>query len=229
MYFCTRFDYQQKAIQMEELITKLTNPFAGIRKDDKDGIRSICSEIAISLFNDYCIQCDDTECYFAEIEFYYYDEEYLNDKWNEVTYPRMGYRAGSIFYHLSGMDICFESNLEKRNGVLYGKGGGILIRSIVDEKNNLIVGPLTCVNVMLNNCKDRKMPQLKRLSTSRNITPMPTYRFLGKHDFENIGSGNRDGELKLAYYDKTTISPELWNKARSSYYSKRLDCPVKHE
>lgn len=184
---------------MKDLITKLTNPFAGIRKDDKDGIHNICSEIAKQLFNDYCIQCNGAEYYFAEIEFYYFDEEYLNDRWNEVTYPRMDYKAGLIYYHLSGMDICFESNLEKRKGVLYGKGGGILIRSIVDEKNNLIIGPLTCVNVMLNSCKDGKMPQLKRLSMSRNITPTSAYRFLGKHYFENIGSGNRDGELKLAY------------------------------
>ena len=104
------------------------------------------------------------------------------------------------------------------------------ITDILSTTINTSVAPTSKhTNVMLNNCKDRKMPQLKRLSTSRNITPMPTYRFLGKHDFENIGSGNRDGELKLAYYDKTTISPELWNKARSSYYSKRLDCPVKHE
>lgn len=214
---------------MNSFLKRLKDPFVGLDNNNVDGVQHKCAELAKELFNNYYIKCKDKKYYLAEIEIYYFKEGCLNDKWNEVTYPRMGYRAGSLFYHLSGMDICFESNLEKRNGVLYGKGGGILIRSIVDEKNNLIVGPLTCVNVMLNNCKDRKMPQLKRLSTSRNITPMPTYRFLGKHDFENIGSGNRDGELKLAYYDKTTISPELWNKARSSYYSKRLDCPVKHE
>ena len=214
---------------MNSFLKRLKDPFVGLDNNNVDDVQHKCAELAKELFNNYYIKCKDKKYYLAEIEIYYFKEGCLNDKWNEVTYPRMGYRAGSLFYHLSGMDICFESNLEKRNGVLYGKGGGILIRSIVDEKNNLIVGPLTCVNVMLNNCKDRKMPQLKRLSTSRNITPMPTYRFLGKHDFENIGSGNRDGELKLAYYDKTTISPELWNKARTSYYSKRLDCPVKHE
>lgn len=214
---------------MNSFLKRLKDPFVGLDNNNVDDVQHKCAELAKELFNNYYIKCKDKKYYLAEIEIYYFKDGCLNDKWNEVTYPRMGYRAGSLFYHLSGMDICFESNLEKRNGVLYGKGGGILIRSIVDEKNNLIVGPLTCVNVMLNNCKDRKMPQLKRLSTSRNIIPMPTYRFLGKHDFENIGSGNRDGELKLAYYDKTTISPELWNKARSSYYSKRLDCPVKHE
>ena len=214
---------------MNSFLKRLKDPFVGLDNNNVDDVQHKCAELAKELFNNYYIKCKDKKYYLAEIEIYYFKEGCLNDKWNEVTYPRMGYRAGSLFYHLSGMDICFESNLEKRNGVLYGKGGGILIRSIVDEKNNLIVGPLTCVNVMLNNCKDRKMPQLKRLSTSRNIIPMPTYRFLGKHDFENIGSGNRDGELKLAYYDKTTISPELWNKARTSYYSKRLDCPVKHE
>ena len=214
---------------MNSFLKRLKDPFVGLDNNNVDDVQHKCAELAKELFNNYYIKCKDKKYYLAEIEIYYFKEGCLNDKWNEVTYPRMGYRAGSLFYHLSGMDICFESNLEKRNGVLYGKGGGILIRSIVDEKNNLIVGPLTCVNVMLNSCKDREMPRLKRLSKSRNITPTSTYRFLGKHDFENIGSGNRDGKLKLAYYDETTISPELWNKARSSYYSKRLDCQVKYE
>ena len=214
---------------MNSFLKRLKDPFVGLDNNNVDDVQHKCAELAKELFNNYYIKCKDKKYYLAEIEIYYFKEGCLNDKWNEVTYPRMGYRAGSLFYHLSGMDICFESNLEKRNGVLYGKGGGVLIRSIVDEKNNLIVGPLTCVNVMLNSCKDREMPRLKRLSKSRNITPTSTYRFLGKHDFENIGSGNRDGKLKLAYYDETTISPELWNKARSSYYSKRLDCQVKYE
>lgn len=214
---------------MNSFLKRLKDPFVGLDNNNVDGVQHKCAELAKELFNNYYIKCKDKKYYLAEIEIYYFKEGCLNDKWNEVTYPRMGYRAGSLFYHLSGMDICFESNLEKKKGVLYGKGGGILIRSIADEYGNIVVGPLTCVNVMLNSCKGRKMPQLKRLSTSRNITPKETYRYLGDNDWKIIGNGNKDGKLRLAYFDRTTISEESWNNARSSYYSKRLDCPTYHE
>ena len=214
---------------MNDFLRKLKNPFDGLDKNNVDEVQHKCKELSIELFNNYCIKCKDKKYYFAEIEFYYFKEDCLNEKWNEVTYPRKGYKSGSLFYHLSGVDICFESNLERRKGVLKGKGGGILIRSIVDEYGNLFVGPLTCVNVMLNSCKGRKMPQLKRLPTSRNITPSETYRFLGDNDWGKIGNGNKDGNLKLAYFDGTTISEESWNSTRSSYYSKRLKYPAKYE
>lgn len=104
---------------MEELKNLLTNPF-----DGKEDFQAVCEEIARKLFSHYCINCNGKEYYFAEIEFYYRNEEISkwNNDWNKVTYSnRTGYEAGSLFYHLSGVDICFECT-EKRYG-------GILIRS----------------------------------------------------------------------------------------------------
>jgi hypothetical protein len=205
---------------MEEIINFdfLKNPL----KDSCD-VKKTFGDIAKKLFQEYCINCNGTEYYFAEIEFYYYEQGKWDKNWNDVTYERNA-NAGDLFYHLSGVDICFLSALTKEKGKKIGGGGGILIRSIWDGKNkeSLIVGPLTCVNEMLNACKGGRMPELKHVE-KRICKPKETYRYLGKKDFDSIvKKNNRDGKLKLAFYNNTDIDENAWNKARSSYYSKRL-------
>ena len=65
------------------------------------------------------------------------------------------------------------------------------------------------------------MPQIVFNSETRHRIIKETYRYLGEKDFQAIiDKKNKDGELKLAYYD--LCSEEAWNKARSSYYNKRL-------
>lgn len=187
-------------------------------------------KIAENLMNNYCIKCGNKEYYLAEIEFYYYSDkhkEYFEEgkkNWEEITYPRKT-NVGDLFYHLSGIDICFESDLKKDKRGLIGYGGGILIRAIVDanDPKNLIVGPLTCKDEILNACEGKEMPSLEPASKKRNIKLSETYRYLGKNDFdsiENKETENRDRNHKLAFYDAMT--PSLWNTARSSYYSYRL-------
>lgn len=184
--------------------------------------------IADSLMKNYCIRCGNEEFYFAEIEFYYYrseDEELLNkegNKWEGVTYLRTT-EAGEFFYHLSGVDICFKSNLTKSDGVIYGEGGGILIRSIIDMNKNVTAGPINCVNTMLNACGKGQTPFLyKKGKERKGVNVHSTYRYLGGLDFKKIDKGdNKDGKYKLAFYDKE-IDLEDWNKARPSYYSYRF-------
>ena len=189
---------------------------------NEGNIQESFRNIAEELFQNYCIQCGQSFFYFAEIEFYYFDEARFHSDWNEVTYERDGYRAGDLFYHLSGVDICFDSHLLKVNGKKSGYGGGILIRSIVevvDGKEELTFGPLTCMNKMLNSCKGGNMPKLASAPQQRNRTLKATYRYLGQKDFDSISEGsNKDGIFQLAFYDNTE---ELWKQARSSYY-KRL-------
>lgn len=221
---------------MKQLHEMLKNPFGGLVKGNENEFQKECARIAHELLSSYCIKCNDREYYFAEIEIYYYEEDKWDDKWNEVTYERNGYQAGDLFYHLSGVDVCFESDLKKDKGIFSGKGGGILIRAMIDSKatndqNALIVGPLTCKDKMLNACKGGKMPKLMICANKRIVETNPAYRFLGKDDFEKIETSsneqhlnNKDGNLKLAFYD-SSIKPEDWNLARSSYYVNRF----KHE
>lgn len=206
---------------MEELIKLLENPFDDVTTEET--FQEKCKKIATKLFKDYCINCNGKTFYFAEIEFYYYKEGVWEKNWNSATYPRdFKGKCGQLFYHLSGVDICFDGNLKKENSVFTGKGGGILIRSIVNSSNNsLIVGPLTCANTLLNACDGKNMPSVRPLKESHNYEIMQTYRFFGDEDFAKIENGtNRDGELKLAFFD-SKIDPNIWNKARSKY-SKRL-------
>lgn len=207
---------------MEEIKINYTNPFEGLSETE---FQNKCADIAKKLFNNYCIKCNEKEFYFAEIEFYYFQDGKWKQDWNKATYQRkFEGKGGQLFYHLSGVDVCFDGNLEKKNGVLSGKGGGILIRSIVDSSDqSLIVGPLKCANTLLNACDGRCMPSIQPLKEERQLNPTPTYRFFGNDDFSKIGKGtNRDGKLKLAFYDDSTFEPTVWNKARSKYYEKRL-------
>lgn len=209
---------------MKEFKSKYANPFEGVTKDK---FQDTCAKIANDLFNNYCIKCNEKKFYFAEIEFYYFQDDVWNQDWNQATYPRnFEGKGGQLFYHLSGVDVCFDGNLKRENGVLSGKGGGILIRSIVDSSNKtLIIGPLTCANTLLNSCDGKLMPSiqsLKSLKEKHQVNPIQTYRFFGNDDFSKIENGtNRDEKLKLAFYDNT-IGAAVWNKVRSKYYEKRL-------
>lgn len=185
-------------IIMDKLIEKLNNPFDGLTKDE---FQKTCSDIAKDLFCNYCINCNGREYYFAEMEFYYWEKEKWNEKWNRVTYPRDEYEACDLFFHLSGIDICFKSSYEE------AKFGGILVRSIMNEENEVFAGPLNCKDIILNSCGRREMPVLKaieRKKRKREWIPdvKSTYRLLGKEDLNN----NIDGNLNLCFYDSIIIS-----------------------
>lgn len=210
--------------KLEELLQK------PLVKLNSKNVEETFEKIAEKLFNNFVIKCGNKIFRFAEIELYYFKENEMDEKWNEITYERDGYNLGDLLFHLSGMDICFNSKLTKNNGKKFGYGGGILIRSILEikeckesQKDNyeVTVGPLTCVNKMLNACKGGKLPELNFVS-GYNCKPINTYRYLGETDFNAIENDNNiDGNLKLAFYDPN-IDEKMWNKARSSYYSKRL-------
>ena len=188
----------------------LKNPFDGI--SNYECFKAKCRDIASKLFNNYGIKCNNKIFRLAEIEFYYYDsEQYLKDpshhKWQEVTYPRNDYKGGELFYHLSGIDICFDSQYKEKSG----KFGGILIRSIKDGEK-IIAGPLNSKDEILNACKNGKMPKLKKVSGKQEIKPAQTYRSLGK-----TGTDTHDG---LCFYDASIIKGD-WNPLKDRYDTKR--------
>lgn len=148
----------------KELMEILSNPFKELTLDDISGIQNRCNDIAGLLFDNFCIKCENNTFRFAEIEFYYYKKSEQNQNnfdapWNKETYPR-DKNAGELFFHYSGVDICFQCNFdEKEKDNEYGEFGGILIRSLRYE-NNILAGPLFCSNAILNACKE-KMPKIE--------------------------------------------------------------------
>lgn len=160
---------------------------------DSSDVQKTFGDIAQRLFEEYCINCNGTEFYFAEIEFYYYEKGKWEEEWNSVTYARDGYSAGDLFYHLSGIDICFESRFNSKEDISTeitktttnkARYGGILIRSVTKvNDDSLIAGPLNCKNELLNACKGGCMPKLEKLSQQEKrkiIVLNPSKRFLGE-------------------------------------------------
>ena len=192
---------------MEDLYELLNNPFENIPKGNAKLFQKKCAEIARKLFCGYCIKCDAKKFYFAEIEFYYYEKGAWDAKWNEVTYARDGYKKGDLFYHLSGIDICFESHYSHDNA----RFGGILIRAIKDENDVIITGPLTCKNEILNACKHGSMPKLISFLHENDIDVKSTYRALGKDDID------MDND-RLCFYDSCIID---WNPVKIRYNTRK--------
>lgn len=169
--------------------------------------------IAEDLISNYCINCDGKEFYLAEIEFYYYQDDSngtKKDPWNMVTYARTGKNAGELLYHLSGVDVCFNSFYENGSAQF----GGILIRSVIDEDNKLVTGPLNCKDLILNTCSNC-MPRLERIKKrgSHNNHCLSTRRLLGKKDMED----KIDYPFNLCFYDGNIKD---WNTINERYDKK---------
>lgn len=202
---------------MEELKKLLTDPFDGVIDLNKK-----VKKIANKLFCDYYIDCNGTKFYFAEIEFYYWQDDELdkgfNQEWNRVTYPRES-KAGELLFHLSGVDICFNSYYKnKKNPERPAKFGGILIRSIKDEAGNVTAGPWNCMLEILNECRGRRMPKILKLDEPRKIEDKikSTYRALGKDDQKKEEAKS----LKLCFYDSSIPKDKWGNKERVTLVKK---------
>ena len=112
-------------------------------------------DIAKNLMRNYIIKKGQKRFAIVEIEFYLFSKEHPD----YITYPRK-MEAGRWFFHQSGVDISFESDLElitKNDKITYKVNdnsifGGILIRGIYDiEKKSYIFGPQKCVNELWDN------------------------------------------------------------------------------
>ena len=112
-------------------------------------------DIARNLMCNYTIKKGEKRFAIVEIEFYLFSKEHPD----YITYPRK-MDAGRWFFHQSGVDISFESDIElitKNDKIIYKVNdnsifGGILIRGIYDIKNKTyIFGPQKCVNALWDN------------------------------------------------------------------------------
>lgn len=194
-------------MEKDVLIKTLENPFDGLNAENLEDFKNRCSEIAEALFCNFCINCNDKEYYFAEVEFYYYEKCKWNEDWNKVTYARSGYNAGDLLYHLSGIDICFESNYCNDTA----KFGGILIRAIKDENNRIIAGPLTCKDELLNACKGNQMPQLASSNKKHHFKLATTYRALGQDAINK-----KIDKIDLCFYDGS-LNNDSWRPYTDRY------------
>ncbi len=208
--------------KVQELLQKPLNENDGKTFEKKSEI------IANNLFNNFGIKCGEKTFYFTEIEFYYYNKKlYLKDKeqykWQKVTYPRTDKNVGDFLYHLSGIDICFDSHYDG-NDEKETIFGGILVRSIKDKSGNVTSGPLTCKDVILNSCNN-EMPKLELLNPTEDISLKSIKRYLGKKD---MNENKIDGDWKLCFYEETidwkkTSEKDVFNKENGTIYHRSKD------
>ena len=162
------FEYKQTIMEIKNNFKKFLTEQ---KKDPNDFIKisqfqEFFDEVAKYLFGNVAIvfgpEPDGTKYYLAEIEFYYKNEKakekiiktYKDDKGKDkitessfysCTYKR-NREAGLLFWHYSGIDICFSSSNNNY--------GGVLIRSLIKKVNGgqpeLIAGPLRCANELMN-------------------------------------------------------------------------------
>ena len=106
-------------------------------------------DLAKALMSKYVIKKGNVIYEFAEIEFYLFHNG-QNEHIDTSVYPREC-KAGTLFYHYSGVDIAFETCINESNVTF----GGILIRSLVKKNDpktdgEIIAGPLRCKDELLN-------------------------------------------------------------------------------
>lgn len=135
---------QNKPINTKaELIKALSTPVDLIQK----GVGKF-EELAKALMNNFQIKKGDNRYWMTDIEFYVYTDSHRDI----ITYPR-NCEAGRWFFHASGVDISFKSNVEfkehpKKHQMMPfltkdAVFGGILIRGIVRDFDGApIDGPM---------------------------------------------------------------------------------------
>lgn len=130
----------------------------------KSDIDSELKSIAKLLMNEYYISNGVHLYRPLEIEFYIYLKDISDNEKrhaDEHVYPRTA-EAGRIFFHQSGMDICFSSSMKD------GYFGGILIRALEREDKEFFGGPRICAFEVLNSatsmCVVKECENDKKLS-----------------------------------------------------------------
>lgn len=158
----------------------------------------ILDQFMQNLISNHAILISRHEFSFAEIEIY------LSDK-DKNVYKREA-RAGEIFFHNFGFDICFESK--------EGKFGGVLVRSLrriyPKDKSEFVLGPRRCMSEVLN-LKTLKLNFSLKFSPNIEICKSPSQRI------------RRDADLKPARFTSESFEKFIASGAKEAeIYKKSL-------
>ena len=216
-----------------ELRAVLENPLDFIGSSVKEEIISqipnLFKEIAKMLFERYDIRIYDSKgeahyYSFAEVEFYYHKKGVLNREVDNCVYPRTC-EAGKFLWHDTGVDICFKSECDIEDYYF----GGILIRSLVDIKNNQIIGgPGRCANELAFLCRAGNTPHLRSKKEKDNTIVL----------FHTIRQGincdvDKDGKAKVEYCYFIKMKDRIWERDKiilkmksdySGYIKEKVTC-----
>ena len=189
-----------------DFISKLSE----ITLKNKSNIQQYFNEVADFLFHHIAIKAGECIFTFLEIEFYYYKQGIFEGPLFNCTYPRTR-KAGQFFWHYSGIDICFESNEEERTF------GGILIRSLMKNDQEIIAGPMCCSDELMN-CCNKELPTLIDGETILENNPTSTIRY-------GIEADKAQKEMKFCYY----IKQNSWSRTRNAWLQTKKEVMKKNK
>lgn len=158
--------------------------------------------LATSLLNNVTLVINTNICKLEEVEIYYnssnHDDKYVhkdkdqlkNSEWYFHKYKNGTYKSGTY----KGLDITFGNNKD-----IYG---GILIRAIVTNNGDLVIGPCKTVEYILDKTKFSSVDKLNEQLHSKNVFDVKNVFHLVLNDNVNntdmIFKGPRVG-LSLKY------------------------------
>lgn len=200
----------------------------------EDEVKKQFKEIADMLFQDFHIEKRNVRYDFLEVEFYFYNEKHPDF----ITYPR-NTKAGEWFFHMSGVDISFESKKDEREGKEVAVlGGGILVRSILKKKEGeeeqVIAGPYKCMDELFDrfdafSTKLKNFPILKpnekqEMKIESCVRWIPPYT--GKFDEAKIK--RKEKELSERYSEFESKRSDFERLVKENYrYYRNEDCFMK--
>lgn len=206
-----------------------------IIKSDED-VEAKFKQIANVLFQNYHIE-KGTDIYdFLEIEFYYYSKQHPDI----VTYPRT-IDGGKWFLHTSGIDIAFQSKVEKdEKGEIDDNNsffGGILIRSLSKRTTNhstrVIGGPRRCLYELFNgidafNPQSVSFPKLVYNQKADRSLESPVQRQIPNMDSKPLSwkMSSQQGICLVKNYcyfvSRSDCDPNWSDKLEKKYYTGTL-------
>lgn len=220
-------DHKRLINTEKELIEDLSTPLKWI--DSETGTGKF-DDLAFALLNNFQIQKGDNRYWMTDIEFYIYTDSHRDI----ITYPR-NCGAGRWFFHPSGVDISFESEVDPEARIFVKKPkltessvfGGILIRGIVMEGNPLVNpdGPIKVCDELFDHFN-----AFDSLDNFPKIVPANSKRTVSIKCEKRVGMKEK-GETKvpkiLKNYESTQIPREELIKAHNLYQQESYRFKVK--
>ena len=218
---------------MSEILNDLQYKLSREYLESEGKLADKFADIAEILLKKVAIKKGNDLYYITDIEFYWFSDSHRDI----ITYPR-NTKAGEWFFHMSGVDIAFESWVKTEKAWLYDKKfltpdakfGGILLRGIKPIENGQPVDVKPLNDHPLNIC-NKLFDQFDAFGSAKNVPclvesehsgeisePHKRYNIDGKKPIEE-----RVQQLLENYEESYLTAEELYEKFRKS-----IDIPYRY-
>ena len=207
--------------------------------DGKQEIADKFNELAHFILEKTAIQKGDKLYFINDIEFYFYSDNHRDI----ITYPR-NCEAGQWFFHPSGVDIAFESNVKftvnsngTRKAILnkYSKFGGILLRGISfaypeeleDETKIKLDGPMKVMDALFDKFDAFDTPHNFPMLVPRSVNVSHNVKFEKTKRVNLLPSGKETADkVKSIHYNYESMN-NFTDEELEEEFNKYLKAPYR--